>query len=91
MYNDPMTSRRFHFVFHPVLDSLDKYKILTWSQSPYWVMVKSVHHCNCSVTLYDDERNPKLYLVESEVPRVKSYLGLTKSREQPESQYIYMY
>ena len=31
------------------------------------------------------ERNPKLYLVESEVPRVKSYLGLRKAREQPES------
>ena len=30
-------------------------------------------------------RNPKLYLVESEVPRVKNYLGLTKARSQPES------
>ena len=38
---------------------------------------------------YDDERNPKLYLVESEVPRVKSYLGLTKTREQPESAVVY--
>ena len=35
--------------------------------------------------MYDDERNPKLYLVESEVPRVKSYLGLTKARSEPES------
>jgi len=30
-------------------------------------------------------RNPKLYLVESEVPIVKSYLKLRKAREQPES------
>ena len=29
-----------------------------------------------------------MYLVESEVPRVKSYLGLTKAREQPESAVI---
>ena len=35
--------------------------------------------------MYDDERNPKLYLVESEVPRVKSYLGLRKARSEPES------
>ena len=30
-------------------------------------------------------RNPKLYLVESEVPRVKSYLGLTKTSSERES------
>jgi hypothetical protein len=35
--------------------------------------------------IYDDERNPKLYLVESQVPRVASFLGLRKAREQPES------
>ena len=35
--------------------------------------------------IYDDERNPKLYLVESEVPTVKSYLKLRKAREQLES------
>ena len=35
--------------------------------------------------MYDDERNPKLYPVEAEVPRVKSYLGLRKAREKPES------
>ena len=35
--------------------------------------------------IYDDERNLKLYLVESEVPRVKSYLGLRKARSEPES------
>ena len=34
-------------------------------------------------------RNSKLYLVESEVPRVKSYLGLTKARSQPESAVYY--
>ena len=34
---------------------------------------------------YDDERNPKLYLVKSEVPRVKSYLGLTKTSSERES------
>ena len=35
--------------------------------------------------MYDDERNPKLHLMESEVPRMKSYLGLTKARSEPES------
>ena len=35
--------------------------------------------------MYDDEKNPKLYLVESEVPTVKSYLKLRKAREQLES------
>ena len=33
--------------------------------------------------MYDDEKNPKLYLVESEVPRVKTYLGLRKARSEP--------
>ena len=35
--------------------------------------------------MYDDEKNPKLYLVESEVPRVKTYLGLRKARSEQES------
>ena len=37
----------------------------------------------------DGERNPKLYLVESEVPRVASYLGLRKAMEQPESAVLF--
>ena len=42
--------------------------------------------------MYDDEKNPKLYLVESEVPRVKSYQGLRKARSEQESAvYIFKY
>jgi hypothetical protein len=41
--------------------------------------------------MYDDERNPKLHLMESEVPRMKSYLGLTKARSEPESAVYYAY
>ena len=33
-------------------------------------------------------RNPKLYLVESEVPRVNSYLALTKAREHRNQLYV---
>ena len=40
---------------------------------------------NLQNRIYDDERNLKLYLLESEVPRVKSYLGLRKARSEPES------